>query len=92
MSFGLLFNDFLTSIEAGTSAVTTIFGFFSLSMSVSGLVASYLMKKYSLRAVGILGAVLYTLGSFLLTFVTGVGHLIIAFGIMEGAGVIETHS
>lgn len=83
-SFGFLFNDFLTSIGSGTSAVTTIMGFYALSMSISGLFASSLIKRFSLRSVGIFGAILYTIGSFLSAFVTSVEHLIISFSVFQG--------
>ncbi|XP_055300045.1 monocarboxylate transporter 6-like [Sitodiplosis mosellana] len=86
-SFGLLFNDFLKSIGAGTSAVTTIFGFIAISMSASGLIASSLIRKFSLRSVGLLGAIMYTLGNFLSAFALSVEHLIISFGVFQGFGI-----
>lgn len=83
-SFDLLFNDFLTALGVGTSAVTIITGTYFSALSFAALAASVLFKEYSLRIVGIFGAVIYFVGSLLTVFATSVTHLIITFGIFEG--------
>lgn len=83
-SFGLLFNDFLTSVGAGTSGVTIIVGFFHLCVSLIGLIVGSLIKKFTLRPVGIFGAIIYFAGSVTTIFSTSVLHLIISMGILQG--------
>ncbi|XP_055300591.1 uncharacterized protein LOC129567563 [Sitodiplosis mosellana] len=85
-SFGLMFNDFITSCGSGTSAVTIINGVFFSSISFSGLFASSLFKKYSMRSVGIFGASIYILGSLMTIFVISVDQLIVSFGVLQGFG------
>lgn len=83
-SFGLIFNNFLASLGAETSAVTLIMGTHFSAQSFSGLFASTLFRKFSMRTVGTLGAVFYFLGHLLTTFVTSVEMLILTFGILQG--------
>lgn len=45
-SFGLLFNDLVTELGGGTSAITIISGFYFVSYSLAGLFASTLFKKF----------------------------------------------
>lgn len=84
-SFGLMFNEFLTSLGAGTSAVTTITGIFFGAMSITSLLASVLFKKFSMRSIGVAGALIYSLGNFLTIFVTSAGQLSFTFGVLQGA-------
>ncbi|XP_055300044.1 monocarboxylate transporter 14-like [Sitodiplosis mosellana] len=86
-SFGLLFNDFLDELGAGTSAVTIITGSYFSAFSFAGLFASSLFKKFPMRNIGLFGAALLFLGSLMTAFATSVEHLIVSFGIMEGAGI-----
>lgn len=83
-SFGLVFNNFLASLGAETSAVTVIMGAFFSAQSVSGLIASTLFRKYSMRTVGTVGAVIYTTGHLLTVFVTSVEMLIFTYGVLQG--------
>lgn len=86
-SFGLLFNDFLDDLGAGTTAVTIITGSYFSAFSFAGLFASSLFKRFPMRNIGLFGAALFFLGSLMAAFASSVEHLIVAFGIMEGAGV-----
>lgn len=79
-----MFNDFITSCGGESRAVIIVIGFFTSALSFGGLFASIAFKKFSIRSVGICGAILYSIGSFLTIFVTSVEHLIISFGIMQG--------
>lgn len=83
-SFGLLFNDFLTDLGAKTSAVTMITGTYFCALSFGALSASALFKKFPMRAIGIFGAIIFFVGSFLTAFATSVEHLVITFGVFEG--------
>lgn len=83
-SFGLMFSDFLEELNAGTSAVTMIIGILSFSLSLGGIFASVLFKKFSLRFVGVIGAVFYTLGSVIVVFATSVEMLMISYGVLQG--------
>lgn len=82
-SFGLIFNGFLASLGAETSAVTIIMGIFFSSQSFSALFVNSLIRKYSMRSVGTFGAIIYTVGQLLTVFVTSVEMLMITFG-MQG--------
>lgn len=86
-SFGLLFNDFLSTLGAETSAVTIISGLNASAYSFGGLFASILFKKYSMRSVGLLGATIFFVGSFMTTFATSVEYICVSFGIMEGMAI-----
>lgn len=83
-SFGLIYNDFLVSIGAGTSAITMIMAVLASAISFSGLFTSFFIKNFSTRSIGIFGAVIYTFGSFLTIFATSVEYLIISFGVLQG--------
>lgn len=83
-SFGLIFNDFITSCGGESGATTLVIGFFASSLSFAGLLASISFKKFSIRNVGIFGSLIYFLGSFLTIFVTSVEQLIVSYGIMQG--------
>lgn len=83
-SFGLMFNDFLEDLNAGTSAVTMIIGILSFSLSLGSLFASVLFKKVSFRCVGVIGAIFYTVGSVIVVFATSVEMLMISYGALQG--------
>ena len=54
---------------------------------VSGFSANIALKKLSLRQVGLIGAVIYTLASFLAIFVVSTTQLIITNGFLHGLGM-----
>lgn len=83
-SFGLMYNEFLASVGAETSAVTVVTGTFFSAMSIGSLFASPLFKKYTMRSVGVVGAFIYFIGSLLAAFVESVGMLIFSFGVLQG--------
>lgn len=86
--FGLVFNDFVVSLGKQTSAVTIITACFFCTLSFAGLFTNTLFKKFSIRTVGLFGAVLYFAGSLMTIFVTSIDHLIVSFGIFQGSIVI----
>lgn len=79
-----MYNEFLASVGAETGAVTIVTGTFFFAMSFGSLFASPLFKKYSMRSVGVVGAVIYFIGSLTAAFVTSVGMLIFSFGVLQG--------
>lgn len=83
-SFGLIFNGFLASLGAETSAVTMIMGTYFSAQSFSALFASSLFRKFSMRSVGTVGAVIYFLGHLLTVFATSVEMVMITFGLLQG--------
>lgn len=83
-SFGLMFNDFLANLGAETSAVTLVIACYFSSQSFSSLFASALFRKFSIRSVGLFGAMFYFLGLFLCVFITSTEMLAFSFGILNG--------
>lgn len=85
-----MFNDFLADLGAEAGAVTLVTGIFFSALSFAALCASPLIKKFTLRTVGLIGAVIYFFGSVLVVFVNSVRTLIIAFGILQGNMRLKT--
>lgn len=83
-TFGLVYNGFLKSLGAETSALTIITGTYFSGLSFAGLFASTLFKKYPMRSVGLFGAVIYMIGNFLTIFATSVQWMVISFGVLQG--------
>lgn len=84
VSFGIIYDEFLKSINAETSAVAAVIGTYFGAMSFAGLFANFLFHTFSMRFVGLFGAIVFFLGSLLCTFVTSIGTLIFSFGILQG--------
>ncbi|XP_055844453.1 monocarboxylate transporter 9 [Episyrphus balteatus] len=89
-SFGLIFGDFLKSIGAETSAIAFITSAFFCSLSFAGLFANNLFKRFSIRTVGIVGGVLYFMGSVMQIYVKSTVQLTVAYSLFQGiaAGLI----
>lgn len=51
-----------------------------------GLLANYLLQKYSCRNVGLIGSVLYCIGSFSTIFVHNFFQIVVSFAIIQGLG------
>ncbi|KAH8300627.1 hypothetical protein KR044_012275 [Drosophila immigrans] len=85
-SFGLVFGDFLKSIEAETSAIAIITSTFFCAMSFAGLFSGSLFRKYGLRCIGLVGGCLYFLGTALQVFATSTLHLLFSFSVVQGVG------
>lgn len=84
VSFGIMYGEFLKSINAETSAVAAVIGTTFGAVSFAGLFANILFHTFSMRSVGLFGAIIFFLGSLLCTFVTSIGTLIFSFGILQG--------
>ncbi|XP_063375385.1 monocarboxylate transporter 9-like [Cydia amplana] len=85
--FGFIYNEFLVDVGAGTGAVTVVYGVFQVTLAVAGFSANIALKRLSLRQVGLIGAFIYTLASFLAIFVTSTTQLIITNGFLQGLGM-----
>ncbi|XP_013133123.1 PREDICTED: monocarboxylate transporter 9-like isoform X1 [Papilio polytes] len=85
--FGFIYNDFLDELGAGTGAVTVVYGVFQVTVALAGFSANIALKKLSLRQVGLIGASIYTLASFLAIFVTSTTQLIVTNGFLQGLGM-----
>ncbi|XP_063823846.1 monocarboxylate transporter 9-like [Ostrinia nubilalis] len=85
--FGFIYNDFLDELGAGTGAVTVVYGVFQVTLAISGFSANIALKRLSLRQVGLIGAFIYTLASFLAIFVVSTTQLIITNGFLQGLGM-----
>lgn len=88
MVFGLLFDEFLKNINAGTSAVTIIMGFLNIAISLSALFAGTISKKLSVRSTAVLGGISFFVGSLLCIFATSVEYLIVSYGILLGNEIV----
>ncbi|KAK9752891.1 Major Facilitator Superfamily [Popillia japonica] len=84
--FGTVFSPFLSSLGDATGATTLINGVFNTALCFTGLPANHLLQKYSYRKVGLMGAVIYFIGTFGTIFVTSLFQMIISFGILQGIG------
>ncbi|XP_026320070.1 monocarboxylate transporter 9-like isoform X2 [Hyposmocoma kahamanoa] len=85
--FGFIYNDFLDDLGVGTGAVTVVFGVFQVTLAISGFSANIALKRLSLRQVGLIGAFIYTVASFLAIFVVSTTQLIITNGFLQGLGM-----
>lgn len=87
MCIGMIFDDFLTSIGEGTSAISLIMGVISIALSTSALFAGTLNEILSERATALLGAILFIAGSMATVFATSVIYLTVSYGIILGCGI-----
>ncbi|XP_028029972.1 monocarboxylate transporter 9-like [Bombyx mandarina] len=85
--FGFIYNDFLDELGVGTGAVTVIYGVFQVTLAIAGFSANIALKSLSLRQVGLIGAFIYTLASFLAIFVVSTTQLIVTNGFLQGLGM-----
>ncbi|RVE51126.1 hypothetical protein evm_004269 [Chilo suppressalis] len=85
--FGFIYNEFLDDLGVGTGAVTVVYGVFQVTLAIAGFSANIALKKLSLRQVGLIGAFIYTLASFLAIFVVSTTQLIITNGFLQGLGM-----
>lgn len=57
---------------------------FFCAMSFAGIVASSLFQKFGIRPIGLVGGVLYFVGSMVQVFAQSTFQLLIAFGLLQG--------
>uniref|UniRef100_A0A1A9W694 Major facilitator superfamily (MFS) profile domain-containing protein n=1 Tax=Glossina brevipalpis TaxID=37001 RepID=A0A1A9W694_9MUSC len=85
-SFGLVFGDFLKSIGAETSAIAFITSAFFCAFSFAGLFSGSLFNRFSVRAIGLSGGILFFAGCLMQIFVRSTWDLLIAFSLIQGIG------
>ncbi|KAF3419877.1 hypothetical protein E2986_09615 [Frieseomelitta varia] len=85
-SFAIVFGDFLEENGQAGTAMTLFNSVFMTTFSIAGLMTNKLMKKYSMRPVGVVGALLFSLPNVCLAFVTNVYEM--AFiNFLQGMGL-----
>ncbi|XP_053598558.1 uncharacterized protein LOC103570511 [Microplitis demolitor] len=90
-SFPIVFGEFFEAAGQSGSAMTLLNSVFMISFSVSGVIANPLLKKYSIRLISTIAAVLFAFPNVLSAFVTHVYQLAIIFFIQGmGAGLMNT--
>ncbi|XP_063989093.1 monocarboxylate transporter 5-like [Diachasmimorpha longicaudata] len=89
--FAIMFGEFFESTGQGGSVMTLLNSVFMISYSFSGLLTNVLLKKYPMRSIGIVGAVLFSVPNVMLAFVTHVYEMaVISFVQGAGAGFVYT--
>ncbi|KAG5863916.1 hypothetical protein JTB14_033664 [Gonioctena quinquepunctata] len=86
-SFGLLYGEFLSSIDDETRATSILTSTCIAVMSFSGFASSYMLQKYSVKTVSFVGAISYTLGCLTNIFNTNVAYMVISYSILKGFGL-----
>lgn len=84
--FGVVYGPFLATIGDETSGTAIVNSVFNTALCFTGLPANQLLQRTSYRVVGLLGAILYFLGSFTCIFVTSSAQLVFTWGILQGMG------
>ncbi|KAJ6640355.1 Monocarboxylate transporter 12, partial [Pseudolycoriella hygida] len=85
-SLALIFGDFLAERDEDSGALTTLMSWYFASFSCVGLVTNYFFKLFTVRSVALVGAVVFMVGSVWAVFATTFADLVLAFGVLEGAG------
>lgn len=85
-SFGLLFGDLLKDLGVATTGAAIIMSTLDAMINFSGLFVGPLIKKFSFRTVGILGALLSGLALTLTSTANSMTHIIITYSIIGGLG------
>ncbi|XP_001599963.1 monocarboxylate transporter 14 [Nasonia vitripennis] len=85
-SFTIVFGDFLEATEQAGSVTTMLNSLFNISYSLAGLVTNPLLKQFSMRSVGIIGAILFAVPNVMIAFVRHVIEMAVLF-FLEGIGL-----
>ncbi|XP_074042103.1 monocarboxylate transporter 12-B [Leptinotarsa decemlineata] len=86
LSFGILYGPFLESFGNETSGTSMTTSTFVAVSSLTGFISSVLLRKYSPRMTGLVGATFFSLGYFLEIFGHSLLHMIIFYGFFKGFG------
>ncbi|CAH1116605.1 unnamed protein product [Phaedon cochleariae] len=84
--FGLIFGEFLTATGDETNGTTLTSAAFLSVSSFTGLVSSYLLRKYTYRKVAFAGSIIYSIGAIGTIFIQDLTQLIITYGVLQGFG------
>lgn len=85
-SFGLLFGDLLKDLGVATTGAAIIMSTLDAMINFSGLFVGPLIKRFSYRKVGLLGALLSGLALALTSSANSMTHIIITYSIIGGLG------
>ncbi|XP_054266562.1 monocarboxylate transporter 12-B-like [Macrosteles quadrilineatus] len=85
-SFGLLFGDTLKELGVATTGAAFIMSARDATNNFSGFLMGPLLKNYSYRKVGILGAILSSLGLITAASATSMTHILLTYSLVGGVG------
>lgn len=85
-SYGIIFGDFLEATGQAGSALTLFNSVFMITFSTSSLLTNTLLKKFSMRPVGITGAVFVSVPNVALAFVNNVYEMAFIY-FLQGIGI-----
>ncbi|XP_051176329.1 uncharacterized protein LOC127291309 [Leptopilina boulardi] len=85
-SFTIVFGDFLNQSNQASSATTILNSIFNISFSLAGVGTNPLLRIFSVRTLGIIGAVIFAIPNILAAFVSHVFELGIIF-FLQGIGL-----
>ncbi|XP_011501502.1 PREDICTED: monocarboxylate transporter 14 [Ceratosolen solmsi marchali] len=85
-SFTIVFGDFLEGTNQAGSVTTMLNSLFNISYSLAGLVTSPLLKQFSMRSVGVIGAILFSVPNVMMAFVHQVLEMAVIF-FLQGIGL-----
>lgn len=83
---GLMYADFLAQLGLHTKALTALPSGFFICLSFVGIFSNYLFQRFSVRIVGVLGAIGFCSGSMMIVFVQSFNQLFIAYSVVQGIG------
>uniref|UniRef100_A0A1B6C167 Major facilitator superfamily (MFS) profile domain-containing protein n=1 Tax=Clastoptera arizonana TaxID=38151 RepID=A0A1B6C167_9HEMI len=85
-SFGLLFGDLLKDLNVETTGAAIIMSTLDAMINFSGLFVGPLIKKFSFRKVGLLGAFLSSIAMFLTSGANSMLYIICTYSVIGGLG------
>ncbi|XP_054265591.1 monocarboxylate transporter 12-B-like isoform X1 [Macrosteles quadrilineatus] len=85
-SFGLLFGDLLKQLEVTTTGAAVIMSTLDAVINFSGFFVGPLIKKYSYRKVGFLGAILSATALTATATASSMTHILLTYSLMGGLG------
>ncbi|XP_070151478.1 monocarboxylate transporter 9 isoform X2 [Polyergus mexicanus] len=90
-SFGIIFGDFLQNSGQAGMASSLSNSFFMITFSIASLLTNILLKRYSTRPVGLVGALFFATSDIMLAFVRNIYDLAFLYFLQGfGLGLIIT--
>ena len=86
-SWGFFAPEIRADLDLTRQQVGEIFGAFALMLSISSMVSSTLINRWGVRVTVTLGAVLASLGWFLVSQANSVSQLYISYALIGGLGI-----
>ncbi len=86
-SWGFFAPEIIADLHLTRQQVGEIFGAFALMLSISSLVSSNLINRWGVRVTVTLGAVLASIGWFLVSQANSVSQLYISYALIGGLGI-----